>query len=113
MIDFAVAQARLSAVQADGCTLREHLQATATQTGHAHDLLKVTLPQCVGALWDAFMQLDRARPMGMAPSGIAPSDIDTWARMSRVSLSPWEFDTLLAIDGAMLRTIADRKKATS
>lgn len=61
------------------------------------------------SLWRAFTQLSGARRTGMGPSAITLVDIEAWCRLSGVRLSPWELDTLLAIDSAMLK-IATKAK---
>lgn len=39
---------------------------------------------------------------------LSPSDIESWCRQSRISLSPWEFKILLALDRAFLSAMASK-----
>ena len=55
------------------------------------------LPPALQPLWRAFVTLSDSR----APdSGIAPSEIEAYARLQHLRFTPWETDTLLAIDRA-------------
>lgn len=67
------------------------------------------IPECVQALWSTFVQLSATRRTGMGPSAITLTDIEAWCRLSGVRLSPWELDTLLAVDAAMLKSATEAK----
>ena len=97
---------RLGQRQPDGCTLREHLQAGAAATGRADPTLALDLPACVAALWQAFCEL--VRPVGMAAGAIPSVEIEAWQRLARVTLTPWEVDTLRAMDRAALAVLAEK-----
>ena len=42
--------------------------------------------------------------MGVSP--VAFGDIESWCRLQGVQLTPWELDTLLAVDAAALKEAA-------
>ena len=100
---------RLGQRQSDGCTLREHLQAGSDATGRADPLLSFELPACVSAIWQAFCDL--VRPVGMSAGAIPSVEIDAWQRLARVVLTPWEVDTLRAMDRAALAVLNEKPAA--
>ena len=95
---------QLGTRQADGATLRQHLQAAAAASGQADDLLLVPpVPTAVQAVWQAYLSLSAHRRTGMGPGPIVLTDVQAWCQLQGVRLTPWELDTLTAIDGAALR----------
>lgn len=92
---------QLAATQPDGSTLRDHLQVAA-QHGTTDARLGSTPPPAGAMLYDLFVQLNAARPVGMGPGAIPPSELLAWQQLMGVRLSPWEADTLLAMDRAAL-----------
>lgn len=74
------------------------------------------MPPAMRSVWWAFLQLHGARPSGgMGPSAIPPSEILAWQQLNGVELTPFEVDTLLALDAVALRAMApptptDKKK---
>ena len=92
-----------------GGTLREHLQAAAAFTGTADPRLAAAPPAGAGLLWLAFCEC--ARPVGMGPGAIPAAEIEAWQRLSRVSLTPWEVDTLRAMDRAALNVMNEKATA--
>jgi hypothetical protein len=103
---------RLSETQADGATLRDHLLAAAASGAGRDALLDVRPPRGTERLWDAFAALSASR---VPESGIAPSEVIAWQRLHGVRLSPWEAETLEAVDRAcvaqMRAQAARRRKA--
>ena len=95
---------RLSETQSDGSTLRDHLLAAA-RAGHAVELLERRAPAGTSPLWDAFASLASARQNGAA---IPASEIDAWQRIHGVRLTPWEVDTLVAMDRACINHLRAR-----
>lgn len=99
---------RLSARQADGTTLRQHLQAAAQATGRPDPALLQRLPAWAGPLWEAFGELAACRPQGMAGSGAIPfSEIEAWQRLHGVRLNAWEVGCITAMDRATLGVAAE------
>lgn len=92
--------------QSDGSTLRAHLQAEARATGEPDSRLLTRVPEEAEALYEAFTDLAAARPMGMAAGAIPHTEIEAWQRLSGVCLSPWEVDTIKAMDRAALGAMA-------
>ena len=95
--------------QPDGNTLRDHLQAVARSTGQADPRLTVRLLPCLTGLWDAYCELSAMRPSGMGASAIPGAEYESWQRLSGVQLTPWEVDTLKAMDRAALSAMAEVK----
>lgn len=100
--------------QADGATLRAHLLAGAAATGHADPRLSHPAPRAGTALWATWCALVASRPPSMGgAAGVPLSEICAWQQLNRVALTPWEVDTLLAMDGAALAVLADNQKGPS
>ena len=100
---------RLGQRQSDGCTLREHLLA-AVQAGAPPDpaLSAPPVPRGCGPLLTAFAALSAVRPQGLNGGGaIAPTEVQAWCNLHRVRLTPWELDTLTAMDHAALAVQAE------
>lgn len=93
---------QLSHRQRDGRQLRAHLLAAQRNGGHTHPLLITQpLPPGGGLLWDALTQLSATRQQGMGGAGgIGFAEIESWQRLHGVQLTPWEVDTLIAMDAA-------------
>lgn len=95
----------------DGATLREHLQAAAKATGDTDPRLLRTVPAGCGALWGAFAELNGSRPLGMGAVGAIPlSEVEAWQRLNGVRLSPWEVETIIAMDRASVSVMAANAK---
>ena len=95
----------LSVPLEDGATLRTHLQRLRANTGSTDPRLQAAatpLPPTVATLWSAFVALSGTR-MPVADGGMAPitfGEIEAWQRLTGVRLTPWEVETLLAVDRA-------------
>lgn len=98
---------RLHARQPDGSTLRQHLEAGAQASGRTDERLLRRPPALLSRLWEAFCSIAAQRGAGMAPAPIALADVEAWQRLARVTLLPWEVDTLLACDRAQLAVSAE------
>jgi hypothetical protein len=98
----------------DGRPLREHLLAGWRQTGKKPDELDLPpLDPSLQPIWDAFLDLGRSRAPAM--SGLAPitySEILAWQQANRVDLTPWEVDTLRAVDAAAITALTADAAAT-
>lgn len=64
------------------------------------------LSRCLVPLWETFLTLSCARRSGMGPHALTLTDIEAWCRLTGVRLSPWELDTLLALDAVALSVTA-------
>lgn len=105
---------QLGARQPDGASLREHLQSGAAQTGRADPRLLAAVPAAGAALWQAFIDLASARPAHMGGAGaIPPSELQAWQQLHGLRLSPWEIDTLAAMDRAALAAMAEHGRKGS
>ena len=47
----------------------------------------------------------------MGPSAIGPADLLAWQQLRGLELTPWEVDTLFALDNAAMRASADAQQA--
>lgn len=86
----------------DGQPLRAHLEAAAAAGAAPDPRLHAQPPAAGRALWQAFVDLSGARPVGMAPSALPPTEIDAWARLNGLRFTGWEVGTLMAMDRAAL-----------
>ena len=101
------------AVEVEGGTVLEHLQAQERQTGETPDALLCApeLPDGCEALWDDFRELHACRGMGFsAPSRITYTDLDAFQRVSGTALSSWELEAIRKADNEYLRQWAERQK---
>lgn len=94
----------LGTPQGDGAPLRVHLQRLRQATGRVDAQLAESLrplPAGVAPLWDVFAALSATRVPaadGMGP--ITCVEMEAWQRLHGVALTPWEAETLLAMDRA-------------
>lgn len=81
---------------------------TAEATGRPPAELAVApMPDSVDGVWGAFISLANTRgSSGFGPCAISLSEIDAWQRLNHCTLTPWEIDTLLALDQAWLADYA-------
>lgn len=94
--------------QADGATLREHLQR-AVANGCAVEPYEPEIPGSAQSLWAVFSSLSATRAVGMAPSAISPRDVQAWCDLRGVRLTAWELDTLEVMDSALLAAVAKQQ----
>lgn len=65
------------------------------------------MPPGTESLWQAFNELSGARvPGGMGIGPITLSEIAAWQGVFGVRLTPWEVETILAIDRAVLSVVS-------
>lgn len=100
---------QLSQRQSDGQPLRVHLQAEARATGQPHPLLAARVPLPGQGLWDVYCDIASSRPAGLGPSVVPCSEYVAWQAITGVRLSPWEVDTLRAMDRAAVAALAEAK----
>lgn len=108
----AQAQFTLARQLPDGHTEREHLLAMERATGiPAPELHLPVLPAGCKQLWDTFIELHNARGgTGMGgPLPIGWRDLQGWQDVRRVRLTPWEVDTLMAMDSVAVKTLSESK----
>lgn len=98
---------QLSHPQADGLPLRAHLQVEARVTGQPSPLLSARPPAACAALWVAYCELNAE-----GEGGIQGPHIEAWQRLSGVSLTTWEVDTLRAVDHAVEAASKARRQET-
>jgi hypothetical protein len=101
----------LTARQPDGATLGDHLRAASRNTGRTDSRLLERPPLGGEELWQVYVALNAARPAGMAPGAVPPSEIEAWCRLHAVPLTPWEAETLMTMDRAALKVLASQRPA--
>lgn len=85
--------------QGDGTPLRAHLRRVLIMTGKCDPLLDVPpVPQCASALWRFWSSLSSTRPSSMGLSPISHQEIAAASVLHRVTLVPWEVETILQLD---------------
>ncbi len=68
------------------------------------------LPDECHYLWRWFLSLHSERQSGFAPCQIPSYQIESWARLNQIRLTPWEVGTLRAMDAACLEASASERK---
>lgn len=96
----------------DGSTLREHLQALYRNTRQTPpELLPPPLPAAAGGLLDTWNTITKSRTgNGFGPSPLTWQDIHAWQSVSGMQLTPWEAETFLDLDRAVLAAQASPAK---
>ena len=114
-MEYAAYHFELAVPQADGLTLREHLESWEKNTKREHEKLSngPELPWEVEPLWRQFMELHRSR--GINRSGTGPGEIDftlidAWMRVRDIKLEQWEVDTILLADLEYFKALPKPKK---
>ena len=103
-------EVELGAVQGDGATLHEHLIRLWQSTRRVDPKLaawRAPLPTAVAYLWAWFKDLANGTA---AETPISMLEVEAWQRMSGVRLTPWEFDTLRAMDRVALGVITKQRR---
>lgn len=95
----------------DGATLRTHLQRMAYSSGKVDSRLEAhPPPRAVMVLWETFLLLAATRRSGMSAHPLTMNDIEAYCRMANIQLTPWELETLIALDAvAMTAAVKNRK----
>jgi hypothetical protein len=96
----------------DGASLRTHLQRYFKSTGKLDPRLEEKpIPATGRALWEVFVTLAGSRRSGMGVSPLTLTDIEAWCRLTQVTLTGWELETILLIDQVALAA-ANKPKAS-
>lgn len=87
--------------------MRDHLVAHARQTGEEPEELKVPpVPAGTERLWAAFNELRGTQsPAAGGAAPISMTEIAAWQGVFGVQLTPWEVETVLALDRAALAVL--------
>lgn len=86
-----------------GATLADHVAAIRRQTGRVVGDNEPELPRDLAYLWRMFARLHRARQStGMGPGYLTFPDIESYSRLFRVSLTPWEVEAIKAVDAEFM-----------
>lgn len=116
MLRFAEVQFALSAVQADGATLKQHLDMVARQTGEMPEELKLAeqapCPDGLAHVWMMFLDLHRARSSnGFGANPISYSEMFAWSSMNGLAVTPYEIGALRQLDSAWMTEQEKASKA--
>lgn len=92
-------------------TERQHLEAAQRQMRRAiPELHPDPLPPALAALWGSFLELNGTRVASGSGAGpITFGEIAEWQRMRGASLTPWEVETIRAVDSAVLAVVSEQK----
>lgn len=98
----------MNARQADGATLREHLESIHRQTGRKPAQLEVPpLPDSMIGPWTAFLALHGARTMHAAgPNPITWPELESYQRQTGIVLASHEVNAVRAVDAEFLASHA-------
>ena len=105
LCDAVASRVEWHAPDKNGVTLAEH---TIQIGGEVDD---TPPPEDGEYIWAWFWELDRTRPTAMV--GTEPiyyREIQAWASLSRITLSPWEVDALVRMDHVYRSEWARRRK---
>lgn len=95
---------QLDKAQADGQPLRAHLVAAAQHSGQPDPRLSRQVPRAGAELWRLYGTLNACRPPSMGGVVcVPPSEILAWQQLHGVALTPWEVETLMAMDRAAVQ----------
>jgi hypothetical protein len=64
----------------------------------------------MGHLWAVFLDLHSTREVGFAAGPISFREIESYARLTGVTLTPWEVGVIRAVDAAVLETASNRSR---
>lgn len=94
-----------------GQTVGEHLEGLRRRTGRTpRELIPPPCPPAAIALWNDFLELDRARGSnGAGPNPIRYAEMDAWARLTGRTPSPREVRLYVELDRLVLASYAERQ----
>ncbi|MGV8954612.1 MAG: phage tail assembly chaperone [Cypionkella sp.] len=69
------------------------------------------MPEELEHLWQSFLKLHRRRQYGFGANPLGSPEIASWASLSGLQLSAWEFDALCRIDDAVVPILNKPKPA--
>lgn len=102
---------KLELPRSDGLSLRQHLeQVMKTTKKRPEELVEPQIPDGGRHIWDAFWELDCARPSGMSLSPISFSEIQAWSGLCGEIIRPWEVRAIRAMDGERLAATSEAMK---
>jgi hypothetical protein len=61
-------------------------------------------------LWDVFLALHSQRGGGLGPAPISCADVLAYQQLHGVELTPWEVDSLRALDSVALKAASEQSK---
>ncbi|WP_425376508.1 phage tail assembly chaperone [Shinella granuli] len=67
-----------------------------------HNRPEIALPREAEHIWEWFIELDRARQVGMVANPIPFAEIQAFAALNGVVMLPWEVRALRSLDYALL-----------
>ncbi len=107
-MEFAEAEFKLGVVQPDGATLREHYENLLRQKGVTHELLEASeCPDSLFYIWEYFLTMNiRRTGNGYGPNPLTPPEVEAWARLHGVRLTPFEAEALDGLETRFLKHFA-------
>lgn len=109
MLDYAEHAFRMAQTDEKGVTKREHLEQAAKSLESAKEELEgPDFPDIAAYVWEAFMDLHASRQSGgMGPGAITYEGILAWSTLKQEWLTPWELDTVKALDALWFKVSAE------
>lgn len=91
--------------------MREHLTAAARQgvESAVRELEGPPLPAALSHVWGWFIELSRARTVGMAANPITWADMDAWSRLTQARPTPFEVSLIQDLDACLLGVVRENK----
>lgn len=103
----------------DGVTVREVLEGLLARTGRPEKRTELEsriacppLPAALSYLWTIYRRMRRRKGGGFGLSPIEWPDIDACLRHLRITLSPWEIETIEDLDDLFLTANAPKPQAS-
>lgn len=100
MIAHTAAQFRLGRRRKDGSVERDHLLAASRAGQEVPELNVPPLPAGSEPLYQAFLDIRSSCAAGFSAPVVTQADVRGWCQLQRVTLLPWEVDTIFALDRA-------------
>jgi len=102
----------LSAVQKDGTTLREHLEAVERLTKKKPKELveQVELPESLSECWDWFLSLSKSRPSGLGVSPITYTEMLSYFSLIGIEPDKYEVDIIKMFDSIAVSSAREQEE---
>jgi hypothetical protein len=98
-------------VAGDGNTTRKHLETIWKKTGVKPKDLENDCPEIFEQLWLDFIRLDSKRTSnGFGANPLLDSEIESWCRLNKVSLSVFELELIEKLDRKKLEFTAKQSE---
>jgi hypothetical protein len=109
---YAEQEFNLSAIQKDGKTLREHLEAVERLTKKKPKELieQVELPESMSEYWEWFTALNKSRSSGFGASPITYTEMVSYFSLIGIEPEKWEIDIVKMFDSIALSSAREQEE---